>query len=246
MNFITLINIELLKLKRSQVMLMTILCPLSVVALQFLVAFENNGKAIADKGWAMYWTGTISLWYMLMLPLYIALITLLMNAIEHKNSTWRFMASMPIQQWKLYLCKGFISWVFVLIASLTMYGFTSLSIGIMMLLGYESQGAFVSPFLTHLSKVMITALPIVVFGHIISWRWKSVIAPLAIGIVMTITAMTMVNSTEYWMYNPWTFHMTATLVNNKAVVSGALFYAITLSLFTIIFSTFWLGRKEIA
>jgi len=245
MKIFTLIRIEFLKLKRSQILLMTLLCPLSVVVLQFLMVIENSGQAITDKGWGMYWMGAISLWYMFMLPLYISLVTMLMNAVEHKNSTWRLMASMPIPQWQLYLTKGLVSWLFVFFSSIVMYGLTSLSIFIMTLIGYEGQDSFSSPFLLHLAKVMLTSLPIVLIGHMVSWRWKSVIAPLALGVVMTMTAMTLANSAEYWMFNPWTYNLIATLVNDGKSVIDALTYSAILSVILLMGSTLWLGRKEV-
>jgi len=162
--------VELIKIKRSQALLMTLLCPLSVVLLQLMIVVEGAGEKISQKGWEMYWLGATSLWYMLMLPLYIALITTLINAIEHKNSGWRYMATMPIPQWKLFIVKAFIAWLFVILASIVMYFLTGLSISLMMLIGYQGKDAFESPFLYHLLSIGITCLPILLIGHVVSWR----------------------------------------------------------------------------
>ena len=152
---IQLLICELLKLKRSQVLLMTMLCPLAVVLLQMLIAIDDGGKTIEEKGWSMYWHGTISLWYMFVLPLYAALITTLINGLEHKYAGWRIMAMFPVKQWQLFLVKGLVAWLFILLATLVMYLFANLSIIILTLSGIENSDKFVSPFLAHLSRVFI-------------------------------------------------------------------------------------------
>ncbi len=242
--FINLFAIELTKLKRSQALLMTLLCPLSVVGLQFLMVVEGSGELISDKGWDSYWYGAISLWYMLMLPLYVALITSLVNGIEHKHNGWRFMATMPIQQWQIFVVKGLISWLFVLLASLLMYLLTSASIILMMLIGYDAEVSFTSPFLLHLAKVMVAALPIIMMGHVISWRIKNIIFPLAIGVIMTIIATTVARS-KYWIYDPWTYHLAATLnpkaeVNIQAIALGG-----ALGLIIFVLSAWLLNKREV-
>lgn len=241
---LTLFAIEFTKLKRSQALLMTLLCPLSVVGLQFLIVVEGGGKAIVEKGWESYWYGAISLWYMLMLPLYVALITTLINAIEHKHNGWRFMATLPIKQWQLFVVKGLISWLFVLFASVLMYVLTSASIVVMTLIGYQAEMSFTSPFLSHLLKVMVAALPIIVIGHVISWRVKNIILPLAIGVIMTIVATTIARS-EYWPYDPWTYHLAATLVSKEGASLQALVLGGALGLSIFVVSAWLLGKREV-
>ena len=237
--------VELIKIKRSQALLMTLLCPLSVVLLQLMIVVEGAGEKISEKGWEMYWLGATSLWYMLMLPLYIALITTLINAIEHKNSGWRYMATMPTPQWKLFIVKAFVAWLFVILASIVMYFLTGLSISFMMLIGYQGNDAFESPFLYHLLSISITCLPILLIGHVVSWRWKNVVIPLGVGIVMTMSAMTLVNSEQYWRYDPWTYHMTSTMVKNALVQAEAKTLSLLLGGVVFIFGAVWLGRREV-
>ncbi|MBT1452131.1 ABC transporter permease [Glaciecola sp. XM2] len=242
--FINLIAIEFTKLKRSQALLMTLLCPLSVVGLQFLMVVEGGGKFVSDKGWDTYWYGAMSLWYMLMFPLYVALITSLVNGIEHKQDGWRFMATLPIKQWQVFVVKGLVSWLFVFIASVLMYLFTSASIVLMMLIGYDAEVSFTSPFLLHLTKAMVAALPIITLGHVISWRIKNIILPLALGVIMTIIASTVARS-KYWVYDPWTYHIAATLnpreeLNFQAIALGAV---LGLSIFVL--SAWLLNKREV-
>lgn len=245
MKFYNLLVVELTKIKRSQALLMTLLCPLSVVLLQLMVVIEGGGRQIAEKGWQQYWLGATSLWYMLMLPLFIALITTLINAIEHKHSGWRYMASMPVQQWQLFVAKLVIAWLFVILASIVMYCLTGVSISFMMLLGYQGEQAFESPFLAHLLSIAITCLPILVIGHVVSWRWKNVVVPLGLGIVMTMGAMTLVRSEQYWRFDPWTYHMTSTMVQDMAVKAEAEQLSVIVAAIALLIGIFWLGRREV-
>ena len=241
---ITLFAVECTKLTRSQALLMTLLCPLSIVGLQFLVVVNNGGKMVSEKGWESYWLGTISLWYMLMLPLYIALITSLINAIEHKHNGWRLMATMPIKQWQLFIVKALVAWLFVMLASMLMYVLTSASIVLMTLIGYQAEASFASPFLSHLSKVMIAVLPIIMIGHLISWRVKNIILPLAVGVIMTIVATTVVSS-KYWLYDPWTYHLVATLVTQEGATTKALVLGGTFGAIILTIGAWLLGKREV-
>ncbi|GHF84374.1 ABC transporter permease [Thalassotalea marina] len=245
MNMITLMSVELTKLKRSQALLMSLLCPLAVVLLQLLFVMESSGQRIAKDGWQMYWMGTMSLWYMLMLPLFIALVTTLINHVEHKHAGLRLMLSFPVKTWQLFLVKVMIAWGIVILASLIMYGLTSLSIGFMMLLGYEGKDAFSSPFLSHLVKVAIASLPILVFGHILSWHYKNVVLPLAVGVAMTIAGMKMMNSEKYWVFNPWTYHTIGTSVSDPNVQQTAVQLGAGIGIAVLILSAWYFGRKEV-
>lgn len=236
---------EITKLKRSQALLMTLLCPLSVVLLQMLIMLENGGKQIAENGWGMYWMGTISLWYMLMLPLFIALITTLVNATEHKNNGWRLMAIQPVALWQCFLVKAAISWLFIVLGSLIMYGLTSLSIAAMLLIGYQGGDAFSSPFLNHLGSVLLASLPIVAIGHLVSWRVKNVVLPLAIGVICTIAALKMSNSAQYWPFNPWTYPVTSTLVADSDTNAFSRGLGSALGVLILIAGAAYIARREV-
>ena len=237
--------IEFIKIRRSQALLMTLLCPLFVVILQLGLVIENKGQVVADKGWGWYWLGAINLWYMFMLPLYIALITMLLNAIEHKDCGWRYMATMPVTQAQIFTVKAFVGWLFVLGACLMMYLLTSLSILFMTLIGFTGNGDFDSPFFEHLLNIAISCLPILIIGHIVSWRWKNVVVPLGLGIMMTIGALTLVRSDEYWRFYPWTYHMISAMVTDQAIINEALYLSIAVALVSFVIGLLWLGRREV-
>ena len=245
MSFISLIFIEITKLKRSQALLMSLLCPLAVVMLQLAFVMESSGQFIEEKGWTIYWQATVGLWYMFMLPLYIALITTLVNHIEHKSNGLRLMASMPIDMWRLFLAKFIVSWGFILFSSLVMYFLTSASIIFMTLLGYEGQDAFTSPFLSHLYKIAIAALPILAIGHILSWRFKNIVLPLAVGVVMTISSMKMIGSEVYWIYNPWTYHVVSAQASEITVQLKAMSIGGGLGMIMLIVGAIWARNQQI-
>ncbi|WP_448563617.1 ABC transporter permease [Thalassotalea ganghwensis] len=243
--FFNLLKCEALKLKGSHVLMMTFLCPLAVVLLQMLVTLDNGGKAIKEQGWSMYWQGTTTLWYMVMLPLYVALITTLINGLEHKYAGWRVMATLPIKQWQLFITKGLLAWLFVLLGSLSMYGLTIISIYGMTLAGISSEQAFHSPFLEHLGRVLTAILPIIAIGHLLSWLTKNIIAPLAVGVIMTMTALKAVNSSKYWIYDPWTYHVISTMVSDPQVQQQAMFIGALLGGIVILVGALGVNRREI-
>jgi len=62
---------------------------------------------------------------------------------------------------------------------------------------------------------------------------------------MTMSAMTLVNSEQYWRYDPWTYHMTSTMVDNVLVQAEAKTLSSLLGGVIFIFGTVWLGRREV-
>src|SRR5690606_20733939 len=107
---IRLCLVELLKLRRSLVLLTTVACPAAVVALMFGMALRRitpDGMTAAQ--WSMLWGSASALWSLLMLPLYIGLCTALVNGNEHRNQTWRLMLSLPVGRLELYAAKAMVS-----------------------------------------------------------------------------------------------------------------------------------------
>ena len=73
-----LIQVELLKTKRSLALLMMFLCPLMVVLVNLLVFIHFDGKSVEKEGWSFFWLTNFGMWGYFMMPLYIALITALL------------------------------------------------------------------------------------------------------------------------------------------------------------------------
>jgi lantibiotic transport system permease protein len=240
-----LCQIELLKIRRSLVLLMTLACPIAVVLLVFIMNLrESSPQTMGQKQWAMLWASVFAMWSWFMLPLYIALSTSLINGNEHRNQTWRLMLSLPITQVELYAAKALVAILLMLGAHLALLVSTSLAIGSLGLFGYPLEGAFRTNSSSMIWAGPIAALPMLVLQHAVSWRIRSIVPPLAIAVMATFAAI-QVGSSEYWPWWPWTYPLVATNAASEATRSSALMLAPALTAFVFPLTAWWLGRRQV-
>ena len=240
-----LCRVELLKIRRSLVLLMTLACPIAVVLLVFVMNLRRaSPDTIGGEQWDMLWASVSAMWSWFMLPLYVALSTSLINGNEHRNQTWRLMLSLPIGRVELYAAKTLIAILLMLTAHLTFVACTALAIGGLGLLGYPLEGAFRMGTSPMIWTAPLAALPMLILQHAISWHVRSIVPPLAIAVVATFAAI-QVGSSEYWFWLPWTYPLVSTNAGSETARDTALVLAPALALFLFPLTAWWLGRREI-
>lgn len=241
---LNLVYLELLKTKRSLALLMMFLSPAAVVLVNSLLLINNEGVMVAQKGWSIFWLTNYSMWSYFMLPLYIALITALLNGIEHKVSGWRLMLSTPLSQWQLFIAKFVLAWLYVLGASLALFLQVALVIGLFKLFGYEGAKWWSLNISVNLMFSLIACLAILIIQHMISWRWENIVVPLSLGVIATMSIV-QVGSSKFWIYDPWTYVLMATNAADDGNRLWAIGLALGCTMICLIISKFWLGRREI-
>jgi hypothetical protein len=239
-----LLAVELLKIRRSLALLMMFAIPLVVIILNTMMLFKRVGfDKISAATWPGYWLGNTAIWCYFMLPLYIALITGLLNGQEHKNQTWRLMLTLPVSQFRLYVVKGVLAWLFVAGASAVLIAGCALTIGLLGLAGADVSGAFSVPMLAPVAKVTLACLPILVIQHAISWRFQNLVLPLAVGVIATM-GITQIGSSSYWVYYPWSYSLMALNGSSAAMQQQALMLATGVGLALFAVTSLLLGRRE--
>ncbi len=204
-----LMTVELLKIRRSLSLLMMFAIPAVVVVLNTLMLLKRVGIAkIGPAVWPGFWMGNTAVWCYFMLPLYIALVTGLLNGQEHKNQTWRLMLTLPVSPLKLYIVKGVLAWLFVVGASAVLVGGAALAIGLLGACGANIAGAFDIPLLAPIAKVSLACVPVLVIQHAVSWRFQNLVLPLAVGVIATM-GISQIGSSGYWVYYPWSYSLMA-------------------------------------
>ncbi len=240
-----LFRIELLKIRRSLVLLMTLACPLAVVVLVFGMNLRNaTPKAMTAEQWTMLWASVSAMWSWFMLPLYIALSTSLINGNEHRNQTWRVMLSLPISKAELYASKAMVAIFLMVGAHVALLIGTALAIGVLGLLGFPLTGAFNVRPSAMLWAAPLAALPLLVLQHALSWHLRSIVPPLAIAVMATFAAI-QVGSSEYWPYVPWTYPLVATNAASEAARDSAVMLGPALAAILFPLTAWWLERREI-
>ncbi|MCW8879859.1 MAG: ABC transporter permease [Kangiellaceae bacterium] len=239
-----LIYLELLKTKRSLAFLMMLLSPAAVVLVNSLLLINNEGAMVAERGWSIFWLSNYSMWGYFTLPLYIALITALLNGIEHKVGGWRSMLSMPLSQWQLFIAKFILAWLYVLGANLVLFLQVSLVIGLFTLVGYQGIDWWSLDISVNLAYTLGACMAILIIQHMVSWHWENIVAPLTLGVIATMSIV-QVGSSKYWKYDPWTYLLMATNGANSENRLWAIGLAVGCTLICLVISKFWLGRREI-
>lgn len=242
---IKLIYIELIKTKRSLALLMMFLSPLMVLFVNILLFIHADGKVVESKGWGQFWMVNYAMWGYFMMPLYIALITALLNGIEHRSNGWRFMMALPVKQGELFFAKLILAWLYLLGASGVLFLSVLTSIFLFDLLGY--QGADISSVEASFKLIYATiaCMAILTIQHIVSWRWSNIVVSLGLGVVSTMSIMQF-SSSQYWRFNPWTYTLMATNASDQAMQSQAIIYSLGVTLVLSLLGMFWLGRREIS
>lgn len=239
-----LMSVELLKIRRSLSLLMMFAIPAMVIALNAMMLLKRVGiEKIGPAVWPGFWLGNTAIWCYFMLPLYIALVTGLLNGQEHKNQTWRLMLTLPVSQFQLYVVKGMLAWLFVAGASAVLVGGTALTIAVLGIAGANITGAFDVPLLAPIAKVILACLPVLVIQHAVSWRFQNLVLPLAVGVIATM-GITQIGSSSYWVYYPWSYSLMALNGSAEGMQQQALVLATCVGLGLFAVTSVLLGKRE--
>lgn len=243
---IKLFRIELLKIRRSLALLMALACPAMVVVLVLGVTLRQTAAVdFNEKTWFGIWQTSTAIWCYFMLPLYIALITGLLNGNEHRNQTWRLMLALPISLRQLYFVKALLAWSFVIAANLLLVLYISLAAMALGFFGYAMQGAFEFSVAYTVLNISLACIPILVIQHAISWRFSNIVFPLATGVIATM-GIVQLGSSKYWVYYPWSYILMAVNGSSPDMQQQALWLAIALGSILFAVTSYWLGKQEVA
>lgn len=236
--FFTLFYVETLKLKRTSVVLMVFALPLLVILFLLGLALKSQDVSLfTAENWQKWWMGVGALWGYFMLPLFVALISAAINGNEHKNEGWRLMLSLPVSLTALYSAKFVLSAVLTLLASMMLWIYGLLGVGIMTLFGAPVDSTAGTILLFSVPSLWLATLPVLVIQHAISWRFDNIIIPLSVAVVATM-GIVQIGSSEFWVYYPWSYMMMATLASNDELRQQALIIAPTLAV-----ALFWVSAQ---
>jgi len=217
---------ELLKVRRTRALWLALGAPLTVVALLVLLVAVGAVDP-SDGGVGTAIQTMLVLWAMLMLPLYTALETALVNAIDHDSSGWTHLFALPVPRWSVHLAKLLVSTGLVALSS------ALLAAGLFgVVLGLRAAGVETSD-LARLGQLVaagasasyVGALAIIAAHHALSIRLRGFEWPIGIGMAATIVATQAGRSADYWAFLPWDYPVVAV----GATVPGDRFWAMGLS-----------------
>lgn len=99
------IHVELIKLKRSKIMIVCLAGP-ALVGLLFF-ALQSSGASL--KVWPFYFFAGFTAWATFMLPLTATIISTLMAQLEHGPKTWAHLLALPVPKWRIFAAKSVVT-----------------------------------------------------------------------------------------------------------------------------------------
>jgi len=189
---------ELLKLRRSLVLLLCATVPLCVAVICVLIGLKTNGPVPLDR----YWQTGAAFWAFAMLPMSVTALSVLMAQMEHGPRTWDHILAIPGARRRIFLAKAVI--MLALVAAMT------LLVGALLIAGAELLAALkplASPLdraalATTLWRMFLASGLMCVIQLWTALAFRSFVPPLLLGIMGTFVSVAAAAARE-GAYFPW-------------------------------------------
>src|ERR1044072_8594906 len=182
MSLFRALNAEVLKLKRTLAFRVVFVLPLLIAVLQFFVIVRTKKYAPGFNLWQTHGTNSFQIWAVFMLPLLIALVTALLNGIEHSDKQWKHLFALPVPRSAAYFAKLIVAEGFILTNTVGMGVFTAIVGAVGMYLRPELGNARPVPYLwlaKQVAFIWLASWLIIAIHAWISMRWAGF--PIALG-----------------------------------------------------------------
>jgi hypothetical protein len=202
---------ELLKTKRSPVLLLT-LAMATFAPLFLLIVFkqEHDGNpsdvipSMKKDAWNYYFYQGRGMISFVFLPMFIVLSSTLLSQIEYRNHTWKQVLAAPQSYGRVYLSKFLVLHLFILIYmaahNLLMGGSALISNILNPEFDFSANHLNWLELFKTMAKTYIAVLALSTFQFWLSMRFKSFLVPIGIGVLLSILGM--VNLLGYDVFNP--------------------------------------------
>ncbi len=206
--FTSVLSSEHLKLRRTLAFWLSMAIPLAMVLLQFAtVAARLDSWGLGNDGWGDYAQSQFIFWALLALPLYVTLETALVAGIEHNAGGWRHLYATDVPRGAFYIAKQ------ALIAALVAVGTIVLTVGLVLtgrilhLLNPDLGLGAPIPWrdlARYTGAIIVAGSLMTAIATWVALRWQSFVVACAVGIVMTVSGVVIINS-DWGQYYPWAF-----------------------------------------
>jgi lantibiotic transport system permease protein len=238
---------ELLKLKRTLALWMAFVTPLAIIALVSAASYLRPPNDATTNGWEWYPNIIISLWGLLMLPLFIALETALLSGMESNEKQWKHLFALPMPRSAIYLAKLLITLAIIGLSSLVLW-LGMICVGWLLgqlrpTLGLHMPIPWLELF-RMIANAFLAAWLVVAFQLWLSMRWQNF--TLSIGFAMTATVLSgfVINSREFAPWYPYALPAIATnLMQNN--VDQAVWFGISAGLVVALIGMWDVVRRDV-
>jgi hypothetical protein len=199
---------EVLKMKRTLALWLAFLAPLVAVVF-ILVGFLDRGEewleAGLDNAWIEFAQSVDIVWALLMLPLFITLQAALLAGLEHRGGQWKHLYALSVPRWAVVAAKQAVTAALMGLSHVMLVCFTLLGGGLLWLLrpGLGFHAAIPWGQLTRPVATAYLASWLILSIHTwVALRWRSFVVASAVGIVLTVAGVIVINS-EWGSFYPW-------------------------------------------
>jgi len=200
---------EIIKMKNTLGVWTTLIFPFLVVFMNFMI-FYNRPKLLSEGGanpWLSVTQNAVSIYSILFLPLYIAIITFYINFNEHKSNSWRQLYTLPVTKVNIYFSKLFVSFILICVSMLFFYFANQTTLLLLKAFRPEIpfyQDSYDSLIRITFIKIVISSIGILSIQFLISIWSGNFIYPLGFGLTATFTGIFLVRW-ERMVYYPYSY-----------------------------------------
>lgn len=200
---------DILKLRRSLVLLLTGAAPLCVSAFAAIALATRPGTV----RWERFLDEGLAMWSFFMLPMSVTALTLLIAQIEHGSRMWSHLFALPVRRPYLFLSKAIIAFLLLLVMQAFVYaGLYGAGFGIDAALGGTrlTGDRQAGEMAIGLFAMAIGAVPMLLIQLWVALWSRSFVTPLVIGIIGTFFAL-VITAAGVNVYIPWLLQIYATM-----------------------------------
>ncbi|MBC3540207.1 ABC transporter permease [Rufibacter sediminis] len=246
------VSAEVLKLKHTWALWLSLLAPLSIVSMTFLVFFFKGHLFLkpGSNPWFTWAMNNISPTAQLLVPLFLALLTALVNGTEHQSGGWKQLYALPVPRWSVFLNK------YLLLLGLVVLSYATFWLGLLVggyLLGlvrpglgfqdyHHVQGISLGTF-----RVLVGSLFIFTLQFCLSFQFRSIALSMGLGILFTM-AFLIGSRWEHIGFYPysWPYFSAAVFqAKNASVFVPQMWYSLLGSLVLLVLGVWTSSRKDI-
>lgn len=236
-------KVEMLKLKHSKILYITMLTPIFFVILG-VVNFMRYKELFTEKGqnvWVQIYTQSSMFYGLFIMALLITIITAILFRIENSCDSLKRMLTLPVRREKLYLSKLAVACNMIFL-NLLVFIIIMLTLGLLVVPHGEKMPMRViySPLLC-----MIASMPVVSVQYYLSMKFKNIYVPLGVGVFFSIPSI-LINNTKYWMFFPWDYPGRVLLNGGSVQFDFPLYmYGVSIGIFLLFtFIGIWEFKKK--
>ena len=205
--FIAVFRAELIKLRHSLLLRISILIPLGYVALRIISAYQRDIYTMATG--ANVWLDAADLfyrvWIFFVFPLLVTLQTALLGDMEYRNNTWQLVFSQPKKRRLVLLAKQLIALIVPFLSLLCLAAGMALFAILLKVLKPDFSMPAAIPLKEigwmFLAPFFISSFNIAVQTWI-SLNWGNFVVSCSTGITVTLIALFLFDH-DYSRYFPW-------------------------------------------